>query len=62
METFGSGDYQYEVVEGWGIVPQLGLVSGVACDSPDGIWIDSIGDIYGSEVIAEKRLQKFTRV
>ena len=145
MATFGTGNYQYEVVEGWGMIPQLGLVSGVACDvtvdhydrvyildrgnlrcqifnndrefltewmglgspdglfidsdnfihiaearqricimtvdgevigrwgkrgtapgqfsdSPHGIWIDSRGDIYFSEVIAEKRFQKFARV
>ena len=23
MATFGTGDYQYEVVEGWGMIPQL---------------------------------------
>ena len=26
MATIGAGDYQYEVVEGWGMIPQLGLV------------------------------------
>ena len=39
MATFGTGDYQYEVVEGWGMIPQLGLVSGVACDSNDRVYV-----------------------
>ena len=95
--TFGTGDYQYEVVEGWGLIPQPGLVSGVACDSNDsvyvynrspqpamlvfeadgtfvtewgkdifkklhGIWIDANGDLSISEVIADRRFQKFARV
>jgi sugar lactone lactonase YvrE len=29
---------------------------------PHGIWVDSRGDLYVSEVIAENRLQKFARV
>ncbi|MBI1928726.1 hypothetical protein HYR99_31335 [Candidatus Poribacteria bacterium] len=37
--TYGSGDYQYEVVPGWGQIPQLGLVSGVACDSADRVYV-----------------------
>lgn len=37
--TYGSGNYQYEVVEGWGQIPQLGLVSGVACDSEDNVYV-----------------------
>jgi DNA-binding beta-propeller fold protein YncE len=39
MKTFGNGDYKYEVVEGWGQIPQLGLVSGVACDSEDRVYV-----------------------
>ncbi|MCH8293063.1 hypothetical protein IH992_18390 [Candidatus Poribacteria bacterium] len=39
MKTFGTGDYRYEVVEGWGQIPQLGLVSGVACDSEDRVYV-----------------------
>ena len=39
MKTFGSGDYRYEVVEGWGHIPQLGLVSGVTCDSQDRVYV-----------------------
>ncbi len=39
MATIGTGDYQYEVVEGWGMIPQLGLVSGVACDSNDRVYV-----------------------
>jgi DNA-binding beta-propeller fold protein YncE len=39
MKTFGSGDYRYQVVEGWGQIPQLGLVSGVACDSEDRVYV-----------------------
>ncbi len=36
---YGSGDYRYEVVEGWGQIPQLGLASGVACDSQDRVYV-----------------------
>ena len=39
MATIGTGDYQYKVVEGWGMIPQLGLVSGVACDSNDRVYV-----------------------
>ena len=31
-------------------------------DSPHGIWVDSRGDLYVSEVVAENRLQKFARM
>jgi len=40
--AFGSGKYTYEVVEGWGKLPEgreLGLVSGVACDSQDRVYV-----------------------
>ncbi len=37
--VYGSGDYRYEVVEGWGQIPQLGLASGVACDSQDRVYV-----------------------
>ncbi|MCZ6676875.1 MAG: peptidyl-alpha-hydroxyglycine alpha-amidating lyase family protein [Candidatus Poribacteria bacterium] len=37
--TYGSGNYRYEVVEGWGQIPQLGLASGVACDSQDRVYV-----------------------
>ena len=36
---YGSGDYRYEVVEGWGQIPQLGLASAVACDSQDRVYV-----------------------
>ena len=36
---YGSGDYRYEVVEDWGQIPQLGLASGVACDSEDRVYV-----------------------
>lgn len=39
MPSFGIDDYQYEVIEGWGMIPQLGLVSGVACDSNDRVYV-----------------------
>ena len=39
MSTIGTGDYQYQVIEGWGMIPQLGLVSGVACDSNDRVYV-----------------------
>lgn len=54
--------YVQNVDKRLGMIPHLGLVSGVVCDSPHGIWIDSKGDTYVSEVIAENRLQKFVRV
>lgn len=31
-------------------------------DSPHGIWVDSRGDVYVSEVTAHNKLQKYTRV
>ena len=37
--TFGYGEYRYEVVQGWGQIPQLGLVSSVACDSEDRVYV-----------------------
>lgn len=40
--AFGSGKYTYEVVEGWGRLPEgreFGLVSGVACDSQDKVYV-----------------------
>lgn len=37
--VYGSGDYRYEVVEGWGQIPQLGLASAVACDSQDRVYV-----------------------
>ena len=39
---FGSGDYTYRVDAQWGRSPQLpalGLVSGVACDSQDRVYV-----------------------
>ncbi len=41
---FGSGDYQYELVENWGTLPagwQFGWVAAVACDSQDRVFIYS---------------------
>jgi sugar lactone lactonase YvrE len=43
----------------WG---EKGTGPGQFSDSPHGIWVDSRGDLYVSEVIAENRLQKFVRV
>jgi len=40
--AFGSGKYTYEVVEGWGKLPrgrEFGLISGVACDSQDRVYV-----------------------
>ncbi len=37
--VYGSGDYRYEVVEGWGQIPQLGLASAIACDSQDRVYV-----------------------
>ena len=40
--VFGAGDYQYEVVENWGRSgerPKLGLVSSVAVDSQDNVYV-----------------------
>ena len=39
MQPIGTGAYKYEVIEGWGMIPQLGLVSGVACDSNDRVYV-----------------------
>ena len=38
-KRYGFGDYQYELVEGWGQVPELGVASGVACDSEDRVYV-----------------------
>ena len=41
-QVFGAGDYQYEVVENWGRSgerPKLGLVSSVAVDSQDNVYV-----------------------
>ena len=48
-----------EIIGRWGV---KGTGPGQFSDSPHGIWIDSNGDIYVSEVIAERRLQKFKRI
>lgn len=48
-----------EIIGRWG---EKGNAPGQFSDSPHGIWIDSNGDIYVSEVIAERRLQKFMRI
>ena len=37
--TYGFGNYRYELVPGWGQVPQLGVASGVACDSEDRVYV-----------------------
>ena len=47
-----------EVLVRWG---EKGNAPGQFSDSPHGIWVDSHGDIYVSEVIAEKRFQKFAK-
>jgi sugar lactone lactonase YvrE len=49
---------QGEVLARWG---EKGTAPGQFSDSPHGIWVDSRGDLYVSEVIAENRLQKFAR-
>ena len=36
---FGFGDFQYEVVPNWGISTQLGIVSDVATDSNDNVYL-----------------------
>ena len=38
-KRYGFGDYQYELVAGWGQVPKLGVASGVACDSQDRVYV-----------------------
>ena len=38
-KRYGFGDYRYELVEGWGQVPELGVASGVACDSEDRVYV-----------------------
>ena len=40
--VFGAGDYQYEVLENWGRSgerPKFGLVSSVAVDSQDNVYV-----------------------
>ena len=42
MKTFGSGDYTYRAVEGWGLGPEgwdFGVVSSMATDSQDRVYI-----------------------
>ena len=36
---FGFGDFQYEVVPNWGISTELGIVSDVATDSNDNVYL-----------------------
>jgi hypothetical protein len=48
-----------EIIERWG---EKGTAPGQFSDSPHGIWIDSHCDLYVSEVISEKRFQKFARI
>ena len=36
---FGFGDFQYEVVPNWGISSELGIVSDVATDSNDHVYL-----------------------
>ena len=38
-ERFGVGDYQYELVEGWGEWPLSGVASDVATDSQDRVYV-----------------------
>ena len=38
-KKYGSGDYRYELVPGWGQVAKLGVASGVACDSEDRVYV-----------------------
>ncbi|MBI4551888.1 MAG: hypothetical protein HY710_06450 [Candidatus Latescibacteria bacterium] len=47
------------VLARWG---EKGDGPGQFSDSPHGIWVDSRGDLYVSEVIAENRFQKFVRL
>ena len=45
--TFGSGDYRYQVVEGWGRLPEgwtWGWIPAVACDSQDRVYVYSRSD------------------
>jgi sugar lactone lactonase YvrE len=48
-----------EIITQWG---EKGEQPGQFSNSPHGIWVDSHGDVYISEVIADKRFQKFVRV
>lgn len=48
-----------EILARWG---QKGTGPGQFSDFLHGIWVDSRGDLYVSEVIAENRFQKFVRV
>ena len=48
-----------EIITRWG---EKGERAGQFSNSPHGLWVDSHGDVYISEVIAEKRFQKFIRV
>jgi DNA-binding beta-propeller fold protein YncE len=48
-----------EILARWG---EKGTTPGQFSDSPHGIWVDSRGDLYVSEVIAENRFQKFVRI
>ena len=36
---FGFGEFQYEVIPNWGITPSLGVVSDVATDSNDRVYL-----------------------
>ena len=36
---FGFGEFQYEVIPNWGISPDLGVVSDVATDSNDRVYL-----------------------
>jgi DNA-binding beta-propeller fold protein YncE len=47
-----------EVLEQWG---SQGPGPDQFTDSPHSIWVDAHGDIYVSEVVAENKLQKYTR-
>ena len=40
--AFGTGDYRYEVAEGWGQLPDgwsFGWIPAVACDSRDRVFV-----------------------
>ena len=42
--TFGSGEYRYELVEGWDKLPKgwkWGWIPAVACDSQDRVFVNS---------------------
>jgi len=71
MMKIEAGERQYELVEGWGTLPEgwsvLGRFGSERSNAPGKfwgshcIWVDSQGDLYVGEVLEGQRLQKFAR-